>query len=147
MSQREVKTKKDKSVDTKRPKGRPKNKSTVANVIENMFLKKRFTHLGQTANSQNIAKDPQILKNLGKLQLAQSRIKQSDYSASLRQINQTDNRVSAHEADAGIYGLKGNVRKERIQGSYDPMGSVHEANQTKQMVQQFFSTIIDVIVI
>ncbi|KAA6364400.1 MAG: hypothetical protein EZS28_040074, partial [Streblomastix strix] len=108
MSKRETK-----KADAKRPKGRPKNKPTATNANEYMQLKKPFTHQEQTVNPQNIAKIPQILWDLGKYEQAQGRMKQIDYQALLRQIHQVDKSVSAYEADAGIQGLKGTVRRER----------------------------------
>ncbi|KAA6397818.1 MAG: hypothetical protein EZS28_006651 [Streblomastix strix] len=122
--------------ETKRPKGRPKNKPTANNVNEYMQLKKQFTHYGQTVNPLNIAKVPQILLDLGKYEQAQGRMKQIDYSALLRQIHQVNNSVSFYEADAGIQGLRGKVRRERIYGSFDPTGLVAEAIYTQQLVQQ-----------
>ncbi|KAA6353501.1 MAG: hypothetical protein EZS28_050972, partial [Streblomastix strix] len=125
--------------ETKRPKGRPKNKPTATNVHEYMQLKKPFTHQGQTVNPQNIEKVPQILWNLGKYEQAQGRMKQLDYSALLRQIHQVDNSISFQEADVGIQGLRGTVRRERIQGSFDPTGLVADAIQTQQLVQQILA--------
>ncbi|KAA6346494.1 MAG: hypothetical protein EZS28_052088, partial [Streblomastix strix] len=136
MSKRETqdlssaKTQKGKSDQTKRPKGRPKNKPTATNVREYMQLKKPFTHQGQTVNPQNIEKVPQILWDLGKYEQAQGRMKQLDYSNLLRQIHQVNNSVSVYEADAGIQGLKGTVRRERIYGSFDPSGLLADAIQT-----------------
>ncbi|KAA6401687.1 MAG: hypothetical protein EZS28_002791 [Streblomastix strix] len=127
------------SAKTKRPKGQPKNKSTANNVNEYLKLKKPFTHLGQTVNPLNIAKVPQILLNLGKYEQTQGRMKQSDYSALLRQVHQIDNSVSAYEADVGIQGLKGTVRRERIYGSFDPTGLVADAIQTQQLVQKILA--------
>ncbi|KAA6353645.1 MAG: hypothetical protein EZS28_050828 [Streblomastix strix] len=66
-------------------------------------------------------------------------MKQSDYSALLKQIHHVDNNVSAYEADAAIQGLKGTVRKERIYGSFDPSGLVADAIQTQQLVQQIWA--------
>ncbi|KAA6381589.1 MAG: hypothetical protein EZS28_022883 [Streblomastix strix] len=66
-------------------------------------------------------------------------MKQSDYQALQKQIYQVDNSVSDYEADAGIQGLKGTVRKERIYGSFDPTGLVADAIQTQQLVQQILA--------
>ncbi|KAA6363030.1 MAG: hypothetical protein EZS28_041443, partial [Streblomastix strix] len=136
MSKRE--TKKDETVGlssakTKRPKGRPKNKPTANNANQYMQLKKPFTHQGQTVNPLNIAKVPQILWDLGKYGQAQGRMKQIDDQALLRQIHQVYKSVSFYEADAGIQGLKGTVRRERIYGSFDPTGLVADAIQTQQL--------------
>ncbi|KAA6361362.1 MAG: hypothetical protein EZS28_043111, partial [Streblomastix strix] len=142
MSKRETQglsSAKTKKEETKRPKGRPKNKPTATNANEYMQLKQPFTHQGQIVNPQNIAKVPQILWDLGKYEQAQGRMKQLDYSALLKQIHQVDNSVSAYEADAGIQGLKGSVRRERIYGSFDPTGLVADAIQTQQLVQKFLA--------
>ncbi|KAA6355164.1 MAG: hypothetical protein EZS28_049309, partial [Streblomastix strix] len=59
MSKRETQglsSAKTKKEETKRPKGRPKNKPTATNVREYMQLKKPFKHQGQTVNPQNIEK-------------------------------------------------------------------------------------------
>ncbi|KAA6381748.1 MAG: hypothetical protein EZS28_022725 [Streblomastix strix] len=127
------------SANPKRPKGLQKNKPTANNVNEYMQLKKPFTHLGQTVNPLNIAKVTQILQNLGKYQQAQGRMKQSDYQTLLRWIHQVDNSVSAYEADAGIQGLKGTIRKQRIYGSFDPTGLVADTTQTQQLMQQILA--------
>ncbi|KAA6401260.1 MAG: hypothetical protein EZS28_003214 [Streblomastix strix] len=137
MSKRE--NKKDKPSDPKRFNGRPKNKPTANNANKYMQLKKPFTHLRQTVNPQNIAKVPQILLNLGKYQQAEGRMKQSDYQALLRQIHQVNNSVPAYEPEAGIQGLKGTVRKERIYGSFDPTVLVADAIQTQQLMQQILA--------
>ncbi|KAA6391841.1 MAG: hypothetical protein EZS28_012634 [Streblomastix strix] len=51
-------------------------------------------------------------------------------------MHQVDNSVSAYEADAGIQGLKGTVRKERIYGSFDIIRLVIDTIQTQQLMQQ-----------
>ncbi|KAA6360043.1 MAG: hypothetical protein EZS28_044430 [Streblomastix strix] len=90
-------------------------------------------HQGITIRPQQVAKVPQILRFLGKVDYSQDRLRLQQKNLLVREIIEQDNSKSQAEAEAGIQGLR-KSRQQLIYGNFNPLDLIQDANEIRTIV-------------
>ncbi|KAA6403116.1 MAG: hypothetical protein EZS28_001363 [Streblomastix strix] len=114
--------------------GRPSNQPKTQNAKEYMQKNQKFIHKSKFTDSNQVAKVPQILFDIGQVQTIKGKLNKGQYEQIINQIIEADPTFTIEEADAGIQRFKGKVRQQRIYGGYDPNDLIESNREAQQLV-------------